>query len=100
MTDIKQLKAELAQAKKDLKAAEKRAALDSKHIMKLVDALSECEDSFSYIEASLEDLHGYVPDGIIRLISKDIKRTLKTVSRVFTLKTIFNVWFKRTLKPV
>lgn len=84
MTDIKQLKAELAQAKKDLKAEEKRTKAAMQLIRALTERLNDCEDIFSLVLALDEDHRG---EYTVDIPTRDMKSLVREINTAWNRNT-------------
>ena len=84
MTDIKQLKAELAQAKKDLKAEEKRTKKLKQFLLTFADRINECEDIFSLVLALDED---YRDGQSVDIPARDMRYLVREINAQSKLNT-------------
>lgn len=89
MTDIKQLKAELAQAKKNLKAEVKRTKEYAKLAEVLTDRLFDCETIFEFIDA-IADQHNEIAGADLREVLDDIRKALKLNTKALDLRARTN----------
>lgn len=84
MTDVKQLKAELAQAKKDLKAEEKRTKAAMQLIRALTERLDDCEDIFSIVHALDDD---YSDGQTVCIPTKRMKQLVREIDTAYNRNT-------------
>ena len=89
MPDIKQLKAELAQAKKDLKAEAKRTKEYAKLAEVLADRLLDSETIFALIEA-IADQHNEISGADMREVLRDIRKAFKRNTKALDLRFAVN----------
>lgn len=94
MPDINKLKAELAQAKKDLKAEVKRTKEYSKCVEAFANCLLDSETIFALIERIVEDYDNgkavEIPSATMRIALKDISKAWKRNSKAFDLRMAVN----------
>jgi len=84
MIDIKQLKSELAQTKKDLKAEEKRTRKLEVLIKEFAERLNDCEEIFSIVLALDEDLRG---EKTVDISTKRMKQLVREINTAYNRNT-------------